>query len=102
MAGKVTAASTVVVVAATFINPSVHSLPISSDEGDNQVDTENKHNAVGASAATESCSSAGKSMPVYGVAAVTGNPTPLSCQIPPDHHHAMHWAPPSRPSNPNY
>lgn len=102
VAGKVTAASKVVVVAATFLNPLVHSLPISSDEGDNQVDAETKPNIVGASAATESCSSAGKTMPVYGVAAVAGNPTPLSCQIPPDHHHVMHWAPPSRPPNPNY
>ncbi|KAL4302263.1 hypothetical protein GQ457_10G006620 [Hibiscus cannabinus] len=69
--GKVTAATPVIVVAATFTNPELHALPC---EGDNK--DQHQENKPGA-AATES---------VYGVA----NPTPLNCQLPPD---VMPWGP---------
>ncbi|KAJ4724443.1 AT-hook motif nuclear-localized protein [Melia azedarach] len=103
VAGKVTAASLVVVVAATFSNPSIHSLPIreegdqrqSDRQGDHQQQQETKPNiTVSTTGATDQpCStSIGKSIPVYGVA--VANPSPLNCQIPPD---VMHWAPPRPP-----
>ncbi|GMI94631.1 hypothetical protein HRI_003132400 [Hibiscus trionum] len=71
--GKVMAATQVIVVAATFINPELHVLPCEDDDKDHHQETK-------PGAATES---------VYGVA----SPTPLSCQIPPD---VMPWCSSSR------
>ncbi|XVE79014.1 hypothetical protein DITRI_Ditri14bG0023800 [Diplodiscus trichospermus] len=80
--GKVVAATQVIVVAATFINPAFHRLPCEGDNEDHH--QENKpciHGNVGAgNGATES----------YGVA----SPTPLNCQISPD---VMPWGSASRP-----
>ncbi|KAF2291838.1 hypothetical protein GH714_035912 [Hevea brasiliensis] len=81
IAGKVLAASLVVVVAATFLNPTFHRLPIS----DNDEAVETKPSVGGP--ANESCISTGMSMAVHGVA----NPTPINCQMSPD---VMHWGPP--------
>ncbi|XP_044483665.1 AT-hook motif nuclear-localized protein 28-like [Mangifera indica] len=88
VAGKVTAASQVVVVAATFSNPSFHSLPISEEIEHN--DHHQQHHQE--TKVSEPGSSAGKSMVVYGAA--VASPTPLNCQMSPD---VMHWGPPSRP-----
>ncbi|KAK8604930.1 hypothetical protein V6N13_082393 [Hibiscus sabdariffa] len=66
--GKVMAASQVIVVAATFINPELHVLPCEDDDKDHHQETK-------PGAATES---------VYAVA----SPTPINCQIPPD---VMPW-----------
>ncbi|EOY32905.1 AT-hook DNA-binding family protein [Theobroma cacao] len=97
--GKVMAATQVIVVAATFINPALHRLPCEGDNEDRHQETKpGVHSNVGggggataaAVGATESCSSAGMSMSVYGVA----SPSPLSCQISPD---VMPWGPSSRP-----
>ncbi|KAK5818632.1 AT-hook motif nuclear-localized protein 17-like [Gossypium arboreum] len=88
--GKVMAATLVIVAAATFVNPEFHMLPGEGDNKDhNQESKPSTHGCV-AGGATESCSSTGLSMPVYGVA----SPTPLNCQIPPD---VMPWGPSSRP-----
>ncbi|XP_044507081.1 AT-hook motif nuclear-localized protein 28-like [Mangifera indica] len=87
VAGKVTAASQVVVVAATFSNPSFHSLP-ASDETEQNYHHQQHHQEI---KPNEPSSSAGKSMPVYGVAVTS--PTPLNCQMSPN---VMHWGPPSR------
>ncbi|KAE8687181.1 Calcium-dependent lipid-binding family protein [Hibiscus syriacus] len=73
--GKVMAATQVIVVATTFIDPEFHVLPC---EGDNK-DHQQQETKTGA--AVES---------VYGVA----SPTPLNCQMPPD---VMPWGPSSRP-----
>ncbi|XP_031284061.1 AT-hook motif nuclear-localized protein 16-like [Pistacia vera] len=89
VAGKVTAASQVVVVAATFSNPSFHSLPISEETEHN--DHHQQHHQK-SKPNDQPCSSAGKSMPVYGVA--VASPTPLNSQMSPD---VLHWGPPSRP-----
>ncbi|PPD75771.1 hypothetical protein GOBAR_DD27302 [Gossypium barbadense] len=88
--GKVMAATLVIVAAATFVNPEFHMLPGEGDNKDhNQESKPSTHGCV-AGGATESCTSTGLSMPVYGVA----SPTPLNCQIPPD---VMPWGPSSRP-----
>lgn len=88
VAGKVIAATQVVVVAATFLNPTFHRLPSENDEADQ----ETKTGGGGGGPASESCVSTGMSMAVYGVA----NPTPVNCQMSPE---IMHWpAPSSRPS----
>ncbi|XVF19399.1 hypothetical protein REPUB_Repub11eG0107200 [Reevesia pubescens] len=98
--GKVMAATQVIVVAATFINPAFHRLPCEGDNEDHHQETKpcihgnvgggGGAAAVGAVGATESCSSTGMSMSVYGVA----SSTPLNCQISPD---VMPWGPSSRP-----
>ncbi|CAK7330625.1 unnamed protein product [Dovyalis caffra] len=75
VAGKVIAASQVVVVAATFLNPTFHRLPSENDEADQ----DNKPSVGGGGPASESCVSTGMSMAIYGVA----NPTPVNCQMPP-------------------
>ncbi|KAG5238555.1 DNA-binding protein [Salix suchowensis] len=87
VAGKVIAATQVVVVAATFLNPTFHRLPSENDDADQETKT-----GGGGGPASESCVSTGMSMAVYGVA----NPTPVNCQMSPE---IMHWpAPSSRPS----
>lgn len=90
--GKVMAASVVIVVAATFINPGFHRLPY-CEGGDNEDvhHQESKPCIHGNVGATEPCSSTGMSMSVYGHVA---SPTPLNCQISPD---AMPWGSSSRP-----
>ncbi|KAB2080549.1 hypothetical protein ES319_A05G073700v1 [Gossypium barbadense] len=91
--GKVIAATQVIVVAATFVNPAFHRLPCKGDNEDTHQETEHCiHGNVGggASGATESCSSTGMSTAVYSAPC----PTPLNCQISPD---VMPWGPPSRP-----
>lgn len=86
VAGKVIAASQVVVVAATFLNPTFHRLPSENDEAE-----ENKSSG-GDGGASEPCVGTGMSISVYGVA----DPSPINCQMsPPD---IMPWGPPSRPS----
>ena len=85
--GKVMAATQVIVVAATFINPVFHRLPFEGDNEDHHRETKPRiHGNVGGGGvgANESCSSTGMSMSVYGVA----SPTPLNCQISPD---VMPW-----------
>ena len=90
------AATHVIVVAATFINPAFHMLPCEGDNEDHHQETKPcNHGNVGGGGgigigATESCSSTGMSMSVYGVA----SPIPLNCQISPD---VMPWGPSSRP-----
>ncbi|KAE8663789.1 Calcium-dependent lipid-binding family protein [Hibiscus syriacus] len=74
--GKVTAATQVIVVAATFTEPEHHLLPCEGDDKDHH-----HHQETKSGAATES---------VYGVA----SPTPLNCQMPPD---VMPWGPSCRP-----
>ncbi|XWS28373.1 hypothetical protein CRYUN_Cryun25bG0062800 [Craigia yunnanensis] len=91
--GKVTAATQVIVVAVTFINPAFHRLPCEGDNEDHHQETKPcNHGNVGGGGigATESCSSTGMSMSVYGVA----SSTQLSCQISPD---VMPWGSSSRP-----
>ncbi|KAJ9153906.1 hypothetical protein P3X46_027294 [Hevea brasiliensis] len=83
VAGKVLAASLVVVVATTFLNPTFHRLPSDNDEA-----METKSSCFGP--ANESCVSSGMSMTVYGVA----NPAAINCQVSPD---IMRWGPPPRP-----
>ncbi|KDP43236.1 hypothetical protein JCGZ_22788 [Jatropha curcas] len=92
VAGKVLAASQVVVVAATFLNPTYHRLPSGGVGGENEGGEETKPNA-GGGPVNEISSCTGMSMCVYGMT----NPTPVNCQMSPD---VMHWAsPPSRPSS---
>ncbi|GLT41774.1 hypothetical protein SLA2020_158170 [Shorea laevis] len=81
--GKMMAATVVVVVAATFMNPAYHKLPC---EGDKEEETK----PCGGGASDQSCSTTGMSMSVYAVA----NPSPISCQISPD---VMPWGSSSRP-----
>ncbi|OMO56359.1 hypothetical protein COLO4_35670 [Corchorus olitorius] len=100
--GKVMAATQVIVVAATFINPAFHRLPCEADNNEeHHHHQETKpciHSNVGGNGggggggggATESCSSTGMSMSVYGVS----SPTPLNCQISPD---VLPWGSSSRP-----
>jgi hypothetical protein len=90
VAGKVIAANQVVVVAATFVNPTFHRLPCENDKDDQET---KPSNVGGGGSASESCFSTGMSMTVYGLA----NPTPVNCQMsPPD---IVHWpGPSSRPS----
>ncbi|XWS73655.1 hypothetical protein CRYUN_Cryun02cG0147300 [Craigia yunnanensis] len=89
--GKVMAATQVIVVASTFVSPAFHRLPCEGDNEDHQQETKSIHGVVGgAVGATESCSSTGMSMSVYGVA----SPIPLNCPISPD---VMPWGPSSRP-----
>ena len=85
VAGKVIAASRVVVVAATYTSPAFHRLPSEADEAGEEA----KPNIAGN--ASESCSTNSNAMcmPVYSVA----SPTPLNCQISPD---VMPWGPTSR------
>ena len=91
VAGKVMAATQVVVVAATFLNPTFHRLPGENDEAEQE--TKPSVGGGGGGPASESCVSTGMSMAVYGVA----NPTPVNCQMSPPE--IMHWpGPPSRPS----
>jgi len=94
VAGKVIVATQVVVVAATFLNPTFHRLPGENDEADQEIKPSVGGGGGGAGGpASESCVSTGMSMAVYGVA----NPTPVSCQMSPPE--IMHWpGPPSRPS----
>ncbi|XWS52622.1 hypothetical protein CRYUN_Cryun11dG0086400 [Craigia yunnanensis] len=85
--GKIMAATQVIVVAATFINPAFHRLPCEGDNEDHHQETKPCiHGNVGGGGvgANESCSSTGMSMSVYGVA----SPTPLNCHISPD---VMPW-----------
>ncbi|XVF04855.1 hypothetical protein REPUB_Repub05bG0121200 [Reevesia pubescens] len=93
--GKVMAATQVIVVAATFINPSFLRLPCEDDNEDHHQEAKPCiHGNVGGGGsvgATEACSSTGLSMSVYGVA----SPTPLNCQISPDV--IMPWGSASRP-----
>ncbi|XP_059431011.1 AT-hook motif nuclear-localized protein 28-like [Corylus avellana] len=85
VAGKVIAASRVVVVAATYTSPAFHRLPSEADEAGEEA----KPNI--AANASECCSTSSNAMcmPVYSVA----SPTPLNCQISPD---VMPWGPTSR------
>ncbi|XP_065879107.1 AT-hook motif nuclear-localized protein 15-like [Euphorbia lathyris] len=75
VAGKVVAASQVVVVAATFRDPVVHRVPRGGDEAGEEDEEEGDEEM-----------SKVESMSVYGNVA---NPTPINCQIAPD---TVHWA----------
>ncbi|GMI92343.1 AT-hook motif nuclear localized protein 17 [Hibiscus trionum] len=95
--GKVMAATQVIVVATTFVSSAFHRLPCEGGNDDHHKKTKSCiHGTVGggggggAAGATESRSSSGMSMAVYGVAC----PTQLNCQISPD---VMPWGPSSRP-----
>ncbi|XVE59902.1 hypothetical protein DITRI_Ditri05aG0084200 [Diplodiscus trichospermus] len=92
--GKVMAVTQVIVVAVTFVSPSFHRLPCEGDNGDHHQKTklfiEGNVGGGRAVGATESCSSTGMSMSVYGVA----SPIPFHCQISP---YVMHWGPSSSP-----
>ncbi|XWS71253.1 hypothetical protein CRYUN_Cryun03dG0122700 [Craigia yunnanensis] len=93
--GKVIAATQVIVVAATFVSPAFHRLPCEGGNGDHHQETKpcihgNVGGGGGAVGATESCSSTGMSMSIYGVA----SSIPLNCQISPD---GMPWGTSSRP-----
>ncbi|XP_059669635.1 AT-hook motif nuclear-localized protein 28-like [Cornus florida] len=94
VAGKVVAESAVVVVAATFMTPTFHRLPCTKVEEPDHHEAATKPLPPPMSI-SEGCSSTGMSMSIYGVAA----PTPLNCQISPDHH-VLPWGPTSRPSPP--
>lgn len=87
--GKVLAASLVVVMAATYQNPTVYRLPAEQDHDGAE---ENKASIAGAGgvAGNEGPSgSTAMSMSVYNVA----SPTPINCQLSPD---VMPWGPNSR------
>ncbi|KAH7560735.1 hypothetical protein ACOSQ2_017164 [Xanthoceras sorbifolium] len=93
VAGKMTAGSQVVVAASTFVNPSIHRLPIGDHHHhhhDNKAEDAVSGGFAGG-ASDQSCSSVGMPiMPLYGGAGLVANPTPLNCQMPAD---VMHWAP---------
>ncbi|KAK2641088.1 hypothetical protein Ddye_022851 [Dipteronia dyeriana] len=86
VAGKVTAGGQVVVVAATFLNPEIHRLPI-CEEGDDDHDHQQDHNKQedggGSGSDHQTCSD------VYG-GGVVASPTPINCQMSPD---VMLWGP---------
>ncbi|XP_062083585.1 AT-hook motif nuclear-localized protein 28-like [Humulus lupulus] len=88
--GKIVAASLVVVVAATFLNPTLYKIPTEQDrEGDEEVKT----SIAGAGVVAVNDGSVGStamSVSVYGVA----SPAPINCQLSPD---VMPWGPNSRP-----
>ncbi|KAF8395696.1 hypothetical protein HHK36_019646 [Tetracentron sinense] len=81
VAGKIIAASTIVLVAATFINPSFHRLA-GEDEGAEEV---KPGSVIGGSESGTTT----MSMSVYNVAA----PRSLNCQIP---HDILPWTPPRK------
>ncbi|KAJ4977647.1 hypothetical protein NE237_008427 [Protea cynaroides] len=92
IAGSLTAASNVVLVAATFVNPSFHRLPLGEEDETEDV----KPGGVivgGGVSGTDACTTtnAGMSMNVYNVQ----NPSPLNCQMTPD----LSWPSTSRPSH---
>ncbi|KAF3452303.1 hypothetical protein FNV43_RR02736 [Rhamnella rubrinervis] len=92
--GKVIAASLVVVVAATYLNPSFHRLPSDATQDDHEVEESKPCIRSGGNDHLQGCisgSSTGMSMSVYNVA----SPSPINCQISPDH--VMPWGPTSRP-----
>ncbi|XP_043692348.1 AT-hook motif nuclear-localized protein 28-like [Telopea speciosissima] len=91
VAGSLTAASNVVLVAASFVNPSFQKLPICEEEETEDV----KPNVGGCSASgTDACTETNTSMSmnVYNVQ----SPTPLSCQISPD---VLSWPSTNRSSH---
>ncbi|CAK9184400.1 unnamed protein product [Ilex paraguariensis] len=93
IAGKVTAASTVVLVGATFMNPTFHRLPGEFEESENQAKP-----PPSGGGASEGGSNTEMSMSVFGVAA----PQPLnSCQVSSPDHHVLPWGPTSH-SQPPY
>ncbi|XP_010269401.1 PREDICTED: AT-hook motif nuclear-localized protein 28-like [Nelumbo nucifera] len=83
VAGSLVAGSTVVLVAASFVNPTFHRLP-----GDDE-ETEDVKPVNLVSGSSDSCTT-NIPMAVYSIAA----PTPLNCQIPPE---VLPWPPTSRP-----
>ncbi|KAK9274217.1 hypothetical protein L1049_019031 [Liquidambar formosana] len=84
VSGKVMAVSVVVVVAATFQNPTLHRLPTEIEEGEE----------IGGGGGGETCSTT-SAMSMYNVGGgQPANPTPLNCQISPD---VLSWGPTSRP-----
>lgn len=96
--GKVIAASLVVVVVATYQNPGFHRLPSDAAHDDREAEESkpcvNRSGGGGSDHHHQGCSggsSTAMSMSVYGVA----SPSPINCQISPDH--VMPWGPTSRP-----
>ena len=86
--GQVVAASLVLVVASTFINPTVHRLPA---EQEHEGAEENKASMAGPGAGVVPGNEGSSgSMSVYSTVA---SPTPISCQLSPD---VMPWGPNSR------
>ncbi|KAJ7960555.1 AT-hook motif nuclear-localized protein [Quillaja saponaria] len=75
--GRVTAASLVVVVVATFMNPTFHRLPSENEEGEEEAKP-----CIGGGNETTGA------MSVYNVNVASPTPTPLNCQVPPD---SMPW-----------
>ncbi|TXG73333.1 hypothetical protein EZV62_001912 [Acer yangbiense] len=86
VAGKVTAGGQVMVVAATFVNPEIHRLPICEEGGDNHhhQDHNKQEDGGGGASDHQTCSN------VYGGGGVVASPTPLNCQMSPD---VMLWGP---------
>ncbi|KAK0605835.1 hypothetical protein LWI29_031189 [Acer saccharum] len=86
VAGKVTAGGQVVVLAATFVNPEIHRLPICEEGGDNHhhQDHNKQEDGGGGASDNQTCSN------VYGGGGVVASPTPLNCQMSPD---VMLWGP---------
>ncbi|KAK3205318.1 hypothetical protein Dsin_019364 [Dipteronia sinensis] len=87
VAGKVTAGGQVVVVAATFVNPEIHRLPICEEGVDNHhhEDHNKQEDGGGGASDHQTCSN------VYGGGGgVVASPTPLNCQMSPD---VMLWGP---------
>ncbi|KAI9194326.1 hypothetical protein LWI28_005112 [Acer negundo] len=83
VAGKVTAGGQVMVVAATFVNPEIHRLPICEEGGDNHhhQDHNKQEDGGGGASDHQTCSN------VYGGGGVVASPTPLNC------HDGMLWGP---------
>ncbi|XP_050238684.1 AT-hook motif nuclear-localized protein 28-like [Mercurialis annua] len=91
IAGKVLAATQVVVVATTFSNPKFHRLPSDDNNDDDEVEDIKPNPAGGSSVAGND-----QSMTVYNAA----NATPINSQISPPE--IMHWPGPSPNSRPHY
>ncbi|KAJ4837771.1 hypothetical protein Tsubulata_014195 [Turnera subulata] len=90
VAGKMTASAPVMVVAATFLNPTLHRLPAENHEAEHQ-ENDTSSGAGAVASASERCAGNGISRSPYSLA----NLNPINCQMPaPD---IMHWGPPSRP-----
>ncbi|KAL6284598.1 hypothetical protein ACE6H2_015527 [Prunus campanulata] len=96
--GKVVAASAVVVVGATFVNPKVLRLPLPGDDHD-----DNDHVVEGGAPAaeyeaqeTKPCVNVESHCSVYSGGGVASS-TPMNCQITSVPDQVMPWGPPSRP-----
>lgn len=97
--GKVVAASAVVVVGATFVNPTVLRLPLPGDDHD-----DHEHGVEGGAPAaeyeaqeTKPCVNVESHCSAYGGGGGVASSTPMNCQITSVPDQVMPWGPPSRP-----